>query len=75
MNKKDIRPQEKFGEADLVAYALISVYSNRISCDRVARWDNSSKCVNSNQVGCELDNFVVCGDLSKFGAQCNFVGK
>lgn len=45
------------------------------SCDFVALGDNSNKFVNSDEVSCELDDFVVRGDSSKFGAQDNSICK
>lgn len=53
--KRNNRPQKRFGEAHLVAYALIDV--------------------NSDGAACELDDFIICGDSSKFGAQGNFANK
>lgn len=63
LKKIAIRFQERFGEADLVAYTLISIYLDKVSCD------NSSKFDSTNGVNCDL---VAPNDnLSKFDTQDN----
>lgn len=55
----------------MVVYALISVDTDGVICDLVTRRDNFSKFVNSGRVGCEYNDFVISGDLSKFDDQGN----
>lgn len=41
-NVTKLKKREIFGKADLIAYTLISVDSDGVSCDLIIRVDNSS---------------------------------
>lgn len=67
----NIRPQQRFSEAGLVSYGLISVDSDRIGCDWVAH-DLSEFGIKeyvASSVGVSFN--VVARNSSKFGTQGN----